>query len=184
MRNYEPNADQIVALYQQLEDDILRSMIRRMLKMGFVSGTTAYQAEVLQTAGLLYDDIVQLIADQTDASTAQVRALFEDAGVQTVEIDNEIHESAGEVPVDIRQDGGMKQVLEAGYKKPWVPCEIWLAQQQQKHKTRLSMPVTGRICRFLLAHFLTKKRYGKRLYRRQRTAQLYAIHPGIPTGWM
>lgn len=117
MRNYEPNADQIVALYQQLEDDILRSMIRRMLKMGFVSGTTAYQAEILQTAGLLYDDIVQLIADRTDASTTQVRALFEDAGVQTVEIDNDVHESAGEVPADIRQDGGMKQVLEAGYKK-------------------------------------------------------------------
>ena len=85
--------------------------------MGFVSETTAYQAEVLQTAGILYDDILQMIADRTDASVAQVRVMFEDAGVQTVEIDNDTHEAAGEAPVDIRQDGGMKQVLDAGYRK-------------------------------------------------------------------
>lgn len=117
MQNYEPDVSQIIALYQQLEDDIITDMVRRMLKMGFVSESTAYQAEVLQTAGLLYDDIIAMIAQRTDASVEQVKALFEDAGVQTVEIDNGIHEEAGEAPVDIRQDAGMKQVLETGYKK-------------------------------------------------------------------
>lgn len=117
MRDYEPDVSQIVALYQQLEDDIITDMIRRMMKMGLVSETTAYQAEVLQAAGLLREDIIAMIAQRTDASIAQIKALFEDAGVQTVEIDNETHEEAGEAPVDIRQDAGMKQVLEAGYQK-------------------------------------------------------------------
>lgn len=117
MQNYEPDVTQLLGLYQQLEDDIVADMVRRMLRMGFVSETTAYQAEVLQTAGILYDDILQMIADRTDASVAQVRVMFEDAGVQTVEIDNDTHEAAGEAPVDIRQDGGMKQVLDAGYRK-------------------------------------------------------------------
>lgn len=116
-RNYEPNADRIISLYQQLEEDILSAIVRRMLKMGYVSDAAKHQIEVLQAAGLLYDDIIQLIADRTDASTAQVKALFEDAGVQTVAIDNDIYEAAGEIPVDIRQDDSMKQVLEAGYKK-------------------------------------------------------------------
>ena len=117
MQNYEPDVTQLLGLYQQLEDDIVADMVRRMLRMGFVSETTAYQAEVLQTAGILYDDILQMIADRTDASVAQVRAMFEDAGVRTVEIDNNAHEAAGEAPADIRQDGGMKQVLDAGYRK-------------------------------------------------------------------
>lgn len=117
MQNHEPDVTQLLGLYQQLEDDIVADMVRRMLRMGFVSETTAYQAEVLQTAGILYDDILQMIADRTDASVAQVRVMFEDAGVQTVEIDNDTHEAAGEAPVDIRQDGGMKQVLDAGYRK-------------------------------------------------------------------
>ncbi len=115
--DYEPDVSQLLGLYQQLEDDIVADMVRRMLKMGFVSESTAYQAEVLQSAGILYEDILQMIADRTDASVAQVRALFEDAGVKTVEIDNDTHEAAGEAPADIRQDGGMKQVLETGYRK-------------------------------------------------------------------
>ncbi len=116
-QQYEPSADRIIALYQQLEDDILSAVIRRILKMGYVSEASKHQLEVLQAAGLLYDDIVQLIADRTDACTAQVKALFEDAGVQTVEIDNSLHEAAGALPIDIRQDSSTRQVLEAGYKK-------------------------------------------------------------------
>lgn len=116
-QQYEPSADRIIALYQQLEDDILSAVIRRILKMGYVSEASKHQLEVLQAAGLLYDDIVQLIADHTDACTAQVKALFEDAGVQTVAIDNSLHEAAGALPIDIRQDSSTRQVLEAGYKK-------------------------------------------------------------------
>lgn len=116
-QQYEPSADRIIALYQQLEDDILSAVIRRILKMGYVSEASKHQLEVLQAAGLLYDDIVQLIADRTDACTAQVEALFEDAGVQTVAIDNSLHEAAGALPIDIRQDSSTRQVLEAGYKK-------------------------------------------------------------------
>ena len=116
-QQYEPSADRIIALYQQLEDDILSAVIRRILKMGYVSEASKHQLEVLQAAGLLYDDIVQLIADRTDACTAQVKALFEDAGVQTVEIDNSLHEAAGALPIDIRQDSSTRQVMEAGYKK-------------------------------------------------------------------
>lgn len=56
-------------------------------------------------------------SDRTDACAEQVKALFEDAGVKTVEIDNEIYREAGEVPVDIRQSDSMRQVLEAGYRK-------------------------------------------------------------------
>ena len=116
-QQYEPSADRIIALYQQLEDDILSAVIRRILKMGYVSEASKHQLEVLQAASLLYDDIVQLIADRTDACTAQVKALFEDAGVQTVEIGNSLHEAAGALPIDIRQDSSTRQVLEAGYKK-------------------------------------------------------------------
>ena len=117
MRNYEPNADRVVALYQQLEDDIITAMIRRMMRMGKVPDTTKYQAEIMQQAGLLYTDIVQIITARTDACSAAVKALFEDAGVETVSIENDIHETAEQLPVNIRQSSPMRRVLEAGYRK-------------------------------------------------------------------
>jgi len=88
-----------------------------MMKTGMVTESAKWQAEMLQEAGLLYDDIVQSIADRTDACAEQVKTLFEDAGVLTVQIDNEVYREAGKVPVDIRQSPSMRQVLEAGYRK-------------------------------------------------------------------
>lgn len=113
---YENCADIILSQYAELEDAILRDIIRRIMKTGMVTESAKWQAEMLQEAGLLYNDIVKEISDRTDACAEQVKALFEDAGVETVQIDNEIYREAGLAPVDIRQSPSMRQVLEAGYR--------------------------------------------------------------------
>lgn len=114
---YESCTDAVLAAYARLEDAILSAMVKRILRIGFVSEATKHQAEMLQEAGLLYEDILQLIAQRTDACTAQVRALFEDAGVTAVEMDNQAYRKAGIATVDIRQSDSLRQVLEAGFKK-------------------------------------------------------------------
>ena len=114
---YESCVDDILKLYAQLEDDIISDVIRRMMKTGFVTESAKHQVEMLQNAGLLYDDILAEISKYTDASSAQVKALFEDAGVRTVNFDNQIYKAVGRVPVDIRQSPAMRQTLEAGYRK-------------------------------------------------------------------
>ena len=47
----------------------------------------------------------------------KVQALFENAGVETVSIDNEVYRENGLTPVDIRQSPAMRRTLEAGYRK-------------------------------------------------------------------
>ncbi|MDE5854583.1 MAG: phage minor capsid protein, partial [Ruminococcus sp.] len=114
---YESCADDIIRLYEQLEDDIISDVVRRIMKTGMVTESAKHRIEQLQEAGLLYDDILSEIARRTDASSRHVRALFEDAGVETVSIDNEVYHENGLTPVDIRQSPAMRQVLEAGYRK-------------------------------------------------------------------
>ena len=114
---YEGCADDIIELYEQLEDDIISDIVRRMMKTGVVTESAKHQAEMLQNAGLLYDDILSEIAKRTDATEQHVKALFEDAGVETVKFDNEIYHQNGLTPVDIRQSPAMRQTLEAGYRK-------------------------------------------------------------------
>ena len=114
---YETCADDIVRLYQQLEDDIISDVIRRIIKTGKVTETARHQIEQLQETGLLYDDILKTIASKTDATTQHVKALFEDAGVETVRFDNRIYRENDLTPVDIRQSSAMRQTLEAGYRK-------------------------------------------------------------------
>ncbi len=114
---YESCTDAVLLHYARLEDAILSAMVRRILKMGFVSDSTKHQAEMLQEAGLLYNDILQIIARQTNQTVKQVQALFEDAGVRTVTVDNQVYKTAGKIPVDIRQSDSMRQTLEAGFRK-------------------------------------------------------------------
>lgn len=114
---YENCTDAILNLYENLENAIISDIIRRIMKTGFVTATAQHQLEQLQEMGLLYEDILALIAQQTDATTQHVRALFEDAGVESVRIDNEIYRENNLTPVDIRQSPAMKQTLEAGYRK-------------------------------------------------------------------
>lgn len=114
---YESCVNDILKLYAQLEDDIISDIVRRMMKTGIVTESAKHQAEMLQNAGLLYDDILSEIAKRTDATSQHVKALFEDAGVRTVNFDNQIYRAVGRVPVDIRQSPAMRQTLESGYRK-------------------------------------------------------------------
>ena len=114
---YENCTDDIISLYSKLEDAIVSDIVRRIMKTGQITGSAEWQIKKLQEAGLLYEDILQIIADMTDSTEAHVKALFEDAGIETVEIDNESYKKAGKAPIDIRQSPAMLQVLEAGYKK-------------------------------------------------------------------
>lgn len=114
---YEGCADDVIRLYERLEDDIISDIVRRIMKTGKVTATARHQIEQLQESGLLYDDILNIIAGQTDATSQHVKALFEDAGVETVSIDNEVYRENGLTPVDIRQSPAMRQTLEAGYRK-------------------------------------------------------------------
>ena len=114
---YEGCADDIIELYEQLEDDIISDIVRRIMKTGKVTATARHQIEQLQESGLLYDDILKIIAKNTNAISQHIKALFEDAGVETVSIDNEVYHENGLTPVDIRQSPAMRQTLEAGYRK-------------------------------------------------------------------
>ena len=114
---YEDCADDIIELYSQFDEAVISDITRRIVKTGMVTETAKWQIKQAQEMGLLYSDILREIAKRTDATTAIVKALFEDAGVKAVKIDSEAYRKAGKVPVDIRQSPAMRQVLEAGYKK-------------------------------------------------------------------
>ncbi len=114
---YEVCADDIVRLYQQLEDDIISEIVSRIMKSGKVTETAKHQIEQLQETGRLYDDILNIIAGRINLTSQQVKTLFEDAGVETVRFDNIIYRENGLTPVDIRQSPAMRRTLEAGCRK-------------------------------------------------------------------
>jgi hypothetical protein len=107
----------IVELYSKLDETIIRDIVRRLTKTGGVTMTAAWQAERLQDAGLLYEDVIRRVAELTNASDQQVQALFRNAGIEALKYDLAIYEAAGLTPLPLRQSPAAAQVLQAGIQK-------------------------------------------------------------------
>ena len=113
---YDQLADSLAELYAQLEESILQDMVRRMLKMGYLSDATEWQARMLQEAGMLYDDILAEIAQRTGSTQEQLRTVFQTAGVQAIRNDNYYYQQANVFTHRSMSDSAL-QVLNAGYVK-------------------------------------------------------------------
>ncbi|ADU25681.1 phage minor capsid protein [Ethanoligenens harbinense] len=115
---FDGAADDILELYGQLDESILQDFVRRIIKSGGILTQTArWQAQSLQDGGMLYEDIIRAVASMTSASTAQVRTLFEDGGVEALKYDFSIYEAAGLSPLPLKQSPVAAQVLRAGMQK-------------------------------------------------------------------
>lgn len=113
---YDQLADSLAELYAQLEESILQDMVRRMLKMGYLSDATEWQARMLQEAGMLYDDILAEIAQRTGSTQEQLRTVFQNAGIQAIRNDNYYYQQANVFTHRSMSDSAL-QVLNAGYVK-------------------------------------------------------------------
>lgn len=114
---WDDAADDVLELYNTLDEDIMRDIVRRLVKTGRVTATAGWQIQMAQEAGLLYDDIVREAAKLSGASEAHVSALFEEAGIKSTAVDNAIYEAAGMSPPPLRMSPSAMQVLLAGARK-------------------------------------------------------------------
>lgn len=110
-------ADDLLVMYAELDELIVRDIARRLVSTGVVTASAERQAIVLRDSGLLYEDVVAEVAKAADASDAQVRALFEDAGMEATKWDREVYLAAGLSPPPIRQSEIAWRTLMAGAKK-------------------------------------------------------------------
>ena len=105
--------------HKQLQESILRSIVRRLQKTNFImTDTAAWQAEKLQQAGMLYDDILKEVSKLTKKSDEEIRKVFTDAKVEVFNYDDEILKKAGYVPKEFKNlSPAMVKTLNAAFRK-------------------------------------------------------------------
>ena len=107
----------LIALWQQVEDDILRDIARRIQKMGTITETAAYQAWRLEQTRLLHTDIVKLIAKYSGKSETAIRKMLVEAGTQTLQTEDAIHAAAGVTLPEPNKSQNLQNLLNAGYRQ-------------------------------------------------------------------
>ena len=110
-------ADDIINLYSQLEEEIVRDIARRIAKTGIMTDTGIWQAQHMQELGTLHSDVLSSVAKYCDRTESELKKLFEDAGVSATEYDNEIYRQNGLNPKSLKVSDVQMQLLEAGFKK-------------------------------------------------------------------
>lgn len=107
----------LIALWQQVEDDILRDIARRIQKMGTITETAAYQAWRLEQTRLLHTDIVKLISKYSGKSETAIRKMLVEAGTQTLQTEDAIHAAAGVTLPEPNKSQNLQNLLNAGYRQ-------------------------------------------------------------------
>lgn len=110
-------ADNLVRMYAQLDESIVRDVARRIAKSGKITDTGKWQVNALQDVGMLHSDIISSIAKFSSKSESSIKQLFEEASLTSVEYDMNIYTKAGLNPLPLNMSPVAMQALEAGYKK-------------------------------------------------------------------
>lgn len=110
-------ADDIIKLYNKLDEAIVRDITRRIVKAGYLTETGIWQTKMLQQCGMLQQDILASVAKYSESSEESLKILFESAAVTSIEYDMSIYTKAGLNPLPLNMSLSAMQVLKAGFKK-------------------------------------------------------------------
>lgn len=106
--------DAFVALWQGVEDEILKDIARRIAKTGTVTVTANWQLWRYQQTEALRADVVKLLAKYSGKSEATIRQLLLQAATEAMEREDAIYYHYGKEPQPFEESAALNNLLDAG----------------------------------------------------------------------
>ena len=107
----------MMRLWQQVEEDILQDVARRIGKMGQITATADWQLWRREQTRLVNREVLKIIAKYSGKSEAELRRIFQAAAAKALEDDDRLYTSAGLDPPDPNTDQALLNLLNAGYEE-------------------------------------------------------------------
>ncbi len=110
----------LIELWQQVEDDILQDLGRRIAQMRDLDALTPaaqWQAWRLEQSQLVRKGVLSILAKYSGKSKEEIRRLLLDAGRETLASDDAIYKAAGLTPSPIEENETLNNLLNAGYRQ-------------------------------------------------------------------
>lgn len=109
--------DELVRLWQQVEDDILRDVARRISKMGGITPTANWQLWRYQQVEAVREDVIKLLARYSGKSEREIRRILQEACTAAMEAEDEIYYHYGMTPTPFAESIPLQNLLNAGYRQ-------------------------------------------------------------------
>ena len=114
--------DAFVQLWQQVEDDILRDVARRISKMEALTPTANWQLWRYQQTEAVRNDVVKLLAKYTGKSETAIRKLLLQAATEAMEREDAIYYHYDMEPTPFEESAALNNLLDAGARQT---CGTW-----------------------------------------------------------
>ena len=114
--------DAFVQLWQQVEEQILQDVARRIGKMDKVTATANWQLWRYQQTEALRNDVVKLLAKYTGKSEAAIRKLLLQAATEAMEREDAIYYHYDMEPPPFEENAALNTLLDAGARQT---CGTW-----------------------------------------------------------
>lgn len=114
--------DAFVKLWQQVEDEILQDVARRIGKMDTVTATANWQLWRYQQTEALREDVIKLLAKYSGKSEATIRRLLLQAATEAMEREDAIYYHYGKEPQPFEESAALNNLLDAGARQT---CGTW-----------------------------------------------------------
>ena len=114
--------DAFVQLWQQVEDDILRDVARRISKMEALTPTANWQLWRYQQTEALRNDVVKLLAKYTGKSETAIRKLLLQTATEALEREDAIYYHYDMEPPPFEESAALNNLLDAGARQT---CGTW-----------------------------------------------------------
>nr|DAK75114.1 MAG TPA: minor capsid protein [Caudoviricetes sp.] len=111
--------DAFVKLLQQVEDEILQDVARRIGKMDTVTSTANWQLWRYQQTEALRNDIVKLLAKYSGKSEATIRRLLLQAATEAMEREDAIYYHYDLEPTPFEESAALNNLLDAGARQTY-----------------------------------------------------------------
>lgn len=114
--------DAFVKLAQQVEDEILQDVARRIAKMDGITSTANWQLWRYQQTEAVREDVVKLLAKYSGKSEATIRRLLKEAATEAMEREDVIYYHYGLDPTPFEESAALNNLLTAGARQT---CGTW-----------------------------------------------------------
>lgn len=114
--------DAFVQLWQQVEEQILQDVARRIGKMNAVTPTANWQLWRYQQTEALRNDVVKLLAKYTGKSETAIRKLLLQAATEAMEREDSIYYHYDMEPTPFEESAALNNLLDAGARQT---CGTW-----------------------------------------------------------
>ena len=115
--------DSVIGLVNQVEEDILCDMARRIVQTGQLTATAQWQAWRLEQLGASRQYIYYHLQRLTGKTQGEINALFQEAGQQALYYDDQIYQAAGLTPGNPNDSPALLNLLNAGAQQTNGPFE-------------------------------------------------------------